>query len=116
MKLMAHSYEIQAGSITLPEKAGRSLIIRGCKNCPGVRHTLVEETSYWVNDQEVSLEDLRLAMREVPAALLVLSYLIKNNNIASIKLIAQAPSNTGNDRQFRDERSPREYPSQGASN
>jgi|GEM_PF-6200177 hypothetical protein len=116
MKLTAHAYEIMAGSITLPEKAGRSVMIRGCSNCPGVRHTLVKETTYWVNDQEVALEDLRIAMREAPEALLVVSYLIKNNNVASIKLIGQAPSNSDSDRQFRDKRSPREYRSHGTSN
>ncbi|MDH3401352.1 MAG: hypothetical protein OEM03_10370 [Chromatiales bacterium] len=116
MKLAAHAYELQAGSITLPEKAGRSVMIRGCENCPGVRHTLVKETSYWVDDQQVSLEDLRIAMRSAPEALLVVNYLIKNNNVASIKLIGQAPSNSGGNRQYRDNRSPREYRSQGTSN
>lgn len=116
MKLEAHGYEIMAGTITLPEKTGRSVMIRGCDNCPGVRHTLVKETTYWVNDQEVSLRELRIAMREAPEALLVVNYLIKNNNVASIKLIGQAPSSTGNDRQFRDNRSPREYRSHGTSN
>ena len=90
-------------------------MIRGCENCPGVRHTLVKETSYWVGDQQVSLEDLRIAMRNAPEALLVVNYLIKNNNVASIKLIGQAPSNSGGNRQYRDNRSPREYRSQGTS-
>lgn len=116
MTLTAHSYEILAGSITLPEKTGRSVMIRGCSNCPGVRHTLVEESTYWVNDQQVSLEEMRITMRQIPEALLVVNYLIKNNNVASIKLIGQAPSNTGSDRQFRDNRSPREYRSHGTSN
>lgn len=116
MTLTAHAYELQAGSITLPEKAGRSVMIRGCSTCPGVRHTLVKETSYWVNDQQVSLEELRIAMREAPESLLVVNYLIKNNNVASIKLIGQVPSSTGDDRQFRDNRSPRETRSHGTSN
>ncbi len=116
MELTAHAYEIPAGSISLPENTGRSVMIRGCENCPGVSHTLVKDTSYRVGDQEVSLADLRIAMRNAPEALLVVNYLIKNNNVASIMLIAQGPSNSGGNRQYRDNRSPREYRSQGTSN
>lgn len=116
MTLTAHAYEIPAGSISLPEITGRSVMIRGCESCPGVRHTLVKETSYWVGGQEVSLAALGIAMRNAPEALLVVNYLIKNKNVASIRLIGQGPSKSGGKRQYRDTRRPREYPSQGTSN
>ncbi len=116
MTLTAHAYEIPAGSISLPETSGRSVMIRGCENCPGVRHTLVKETSYWVGGEEVSLAALGIAMRNAPEALLVVNYLIKNNNVASIRLIGQGPYKSGGNRPYHDNQRPREYPSQGTSN
>lgn len=116
LKLTAHSYELEANQFSLPEKAGRSVFIQPCNNCPGKRHTMAKETSFWVGEESVSMEEMRLAIQENPKGLLVVSYLIENGNLASLRLIRREPSSEDKSRDNRPQRYPRGNNSHGASN
>jgi hypothetical protein len=88
LKLTQYSYELDAASLRLPEEANRSVFIKSCSTCPAKLHKLVDQTTFWVNDEQVSLAQLKDAMSSSPKALVVVSYAIANDNLTWIKLIA----------------------------
>jgi hypothetical protein len=89
MELIEEAYELDASSITLPDKVGRSVFVRACTTCPGQRHTLVESTRFFVNGEEVSLSNIKKAMSSEPSAYLGVAYSVKDKNLTWVKLISR---------------------------
>jgi hypothetical protein len=88
LKLTEYTYEIDAASLRLPDSANRSVLIKSCNTCPAKVHKLVDQTTFWINDEQVSLAQLKDALAASPKALVVVSYAIANDNLTWVKLIA----------------------------
>jgi hypothetical protein len=66
--------ETRAGSIVLPSKPPSSIAVAPCKGCPAMLVHTSERAEYFVNRQQVTLEELRRRLAGRPDAFVLVLY------------------------------------------
>src|SRR6185312_3761501 len=76
--------EVQVKNVILPLSATSSLVETPCSGCAPRSHAVTATTQYFVNKDEVTLEQLRTAITGKPDLVLTVMYVLKTGNLVSV--------------------------------
>ena len=96
--------ETEAGSVTLPTRLQGALVVIPCPGCAPKTFRSIATTRYLLNEQEVTLAELRAAMLVRPKAFVTVIYHEKTNELYSIgasvdPALVPSPAKAGRNRQ-----------------